>query len=400
MADDAAPGIRIPLAEVDVGEPEIAAVTAVLKSRWLTAGATVERFEGRLAELAGVPCALAVANCTAALHLAYLALGIGPGDEILVPTLTFVASANMARAVGAKPVFCDCVGEQDFNVDPADIERRITPRTRAITVVHYGGYPCALDEVCAIAARHGLPLVEDCAHAPGGTYHGRPLGSIGDVGTFSFFGNKNITTAEGGALTTRRQDLAEKLRLLRSHGMTTMTWDRHRGHASSYDVVVAGMNYRLDELRAAIGLAQLDRLKDNNRNRGRAVAAYRRAFASMGVRDLLVPFDGRTEGTFHLFPVLLPPAVDRAAIMSRLRAAGIQTSVHYPPTHLFTAYRGSSPSLPRAEALASRILTLPLFPRLTDDDVGVVVREVSAALSSEAERAVRAAKPGSGYISR
>lgn len=379
MADPAV-GIRIPLAEVELGDPEIEAVTAVLRSRWLTAGATTARFEEELAALCGVPHALAVANCTAALHLAYLALGVGPGDEVLVPTLTFVASANMARAVGATPVFVDSVSERDFNIDPADLERRITPRTRAIAVVHYGGYPCDLPAVLEIARRHDLPVVEDCAHAPGGTLDGKPLGSIGDVGCLSFFGNKNITTGEGGAVVTRRADLAEKLRLLRSHGMTTMTWDRHRGHASTYDVVTAGMNYRLDEMRSAIGLCQLGRLADNNRRRGRVVAAYRRALA--GVPGLVVPFDGRAESTFHIMPVVLPAGTDRPAVMTRLREAGIQTSVHYPPTHTFAAYAGTAPALPRAEALGPRILTLPLYPAMTDEDVELVARELAAAIAA------------------
>lgn len=377
---DAAAGIRVPLAEVDLGEPEIAAVTEVLRSRWLTSGPMVGKFEAALAALAGVPHALAVANCTAALHLAYLALGIGPGDEVLVPTLSFVASANMTRLCGATPVFADCLGEDDFNVDPADLDRRITPRTRAITIVHYGGYPCRMDEVLAIAERRGLPVVEDCAHAPGGTWRGRPLGGLGAIGCQSFFGNKNITTGEGGSLLTRSPELAEKLRLLRSHGMTTMTWDRHRGHASTYDVTLAGMNYRLDEIRAAIGCAQLERLADHNARRGRAVRSYRRTLAAR-LPAVRVPFAGQDESTFHIFPVLLPEGTDRPAVMSRMREAGVQTSVHYPPTHTFSAYRGSAPVLPRAEALAPRILTLPLFPRLGDEDIAYVVDTLAAALA-------------------
>ncbi|MBN1771195.1 MAG: DegT/DnrJ/EryC1/StrS family aminotransferase [Deltaproteobacteria bacterium] len=373
------PAIRVPLAEVELGDPEIEAVVAVLRSRWLTAGPTVERFEAALAALAGVPHAVAVSNCTAALHLAYLALGVGPGDEVLVPTLSFVASANMACACGARPVFVDCLGEDDFNIDPTDLERRITPRTKAICVVHYGGYPCRIDEVLALAARHALPIVEDCAHAPGGTFRGRPLGSFGEIGCQSFFGNKNITTGEGGACLTRSDELAGRLRLLRSHGMTTMTWDRHRGHASTYDVALAGLNYRLDELRAAIGLCQLERLADHNARRGRAVRRYRRVLAER-LPQIRIPFAAAEESTFHIFPVLLPAGTDRPGVIARMRAAGVQTSVHYPPTHTFTAYRGSSPALPRAEALAPRILTLPLYPRLGDEDIGFVVDSLRAAL--------------------
>ncbi len=199
------PPIRIPIADVEIGEPEIDAVSRVLRSRWLTTGATCARFEAALSARCGVPHALAVASGTAALHLAYLALGIGPGDEVLLPTLSFVATANMARAVGATPVFVDCRGETDLNLDPADLAQRIGPRTRAIALVHYGGYPCAVDEARQLGARHGIPVVEDCAHAPGGRFRGQPLGSLGDVGCFSFFGNKNITTGEGGAVVTRNR---------------------------------------------------------------------------------------------------------------------------------------------------------------------------------------------------
>ncbi len=369
--------LKIPLSDVELGEPEIEAVTAVLRSRWLTAGAICAQFETALAATTGTPHALAVANCTAALHMAYLALGVGPGDEVLVPTLSFVAGANTVRMIGATPVFVDCAGDDDFNVDPTDVERRIGPRTRAITVVHYGGYPCAMDEVLALARRHGLPVVEDCAHAPGGTYRGKPLGGLGDVGCFSFFGNKNITTGEGGAVVTRDAALAERLRLLRSHGMTTMTWDRHRGHASSYDVVAPGLNYRLDEIRAAIGLCQLRRLADNNARRARVVRAYRRALS--GFAGVGVPFADRDESTFHLMPILLPRGADRDAVMAHLRREDIGTSVHYPPTHLFSAYRGTTSALPRAEALAPRILTLPLYPSMTDSDVDAVVGALRAA---------------------
>jgi dTDP-4-amino-4,6-dideoxygalactose transaminase len=378
MAEAQSKPVRIPVADAELGEPEVEAVAEVLRSRWLTAGAVCARFEEEFKKLVGGAHVLATTNCTAALHMAYLALDVRPGDEVLVPTLSFVATANAARLTGAVPVFVDCTSESDFNVDPVELERRIGPRTAAIAVVHYGGYPCSMADVMRIAARHGVPVVEDCAHAPGGTLHGKPVGTIGDVGCFSFFGNKNITTGEGGAVVTRRDDLVERLRLLRSHGMTTLTWDRHQGHASSYDVLVPGLNCRFDEMRAAIGLCQLQRLADNNARRARVVRAYRSALTD--IEGLVIPFADRDESTFHLFPVVLPVGTDREAVMARLRAAGIGTSVHYPPTHLFTAYRGSSPSLPRAEAVAPRILTLPLYPALSDADVTFVVDQLKASI--------------------
>ena len=198
---------------------------------WLSMGGETAAFEADFAALTGAAHALAVTNCTAALHLAGMALGWGPGDEVIVPSLTFVATANAVRYTGATPVFADIRSEDDLSLSPDDVAARITPRTRAIVVVHYGGYAADMPALLAVAERHGLDVVEDVAHAPGGSLDGRALGTWGRIGCFSFFANKNMTTGEGGMLTTDDDGLAERLRLLRSHGMTTLTWDRHRGHA-------------------------------------------------------------------------------------------------------------------------------------------------------------------------
>ena len=194
---------------------------------------------------------MALTNCTAALHLAYLAVGVGPGDEVICPSLTFVATANAALTAGATVVLADVTSADDLTVDPADIERKITPRTKAIAVVHYAGYACDMDAILAIAERHRIAVIEDAAHAPLATYKGRALGTLGDVGCYSFFSNKNLSTGEGGAIVARTDELQKKLKLMRSHGMTTLTLDRHKGHAFSYDVVLAGQNYRIDEIRSA-----------------------------------------------------------------------------------------------------------------------------------------------------
>jgi len=374
---------RVPLADIDLGPEEEAAVLEVLRRRWLTMGSVTAAFEADFAALTGAPYALAVTNCAAALHLAGLTLGWGPGDEVILPALTFVASANAVRYTGATPVFADVSSEDDLSLSPEDAAARITPRTRAILVVHYGGYAADLPALLALAERHGLDVVEDVAHAPGATLDGRALGTWGRVGCFSFFSNKNMTTGEGGMLTTGDGALAERLRLLRSHGMTTLTWDRHRGHAFSYDVVAPGYNYRIDELRAAIGRAQLAKLPANNARRGALDAQYR-ALLATAAPDLGLPYSrARGVSAHHLRPVLLPSGSDRERFMAEMKARGIQTSIHYPPVHRFSYYRREgAPALPLTESIAAREVTLPLFPAMTPGDLETVVAAAVEALAA------------------
>jgi dTDP-4-amino-4,6-dideoxygalactose transaminase len=367
---------RVPLSDIEVDDELADTVLDVVRSGWWSMGPQVEEFEREFASFCGAKHTLAVANGTASLHLALLAIGLEQGDEVIVPSLNFVAAANAIVHAGGKPVFCDLVGPDEPNLDPADVEAAVGPRTKAILALHYGGFPCDMDAIAAIAERHRLAIVEDAAHAPGASFRGRICGTLGSVGCFSFFANKNLPIGEGGMVVTHNDELAEKLRLLRSHGMTTLTWDRHRGHASSYDVVTAGLNYRLDEVRAAIGLVQLGRLPDENTARARISARYREALD--GTDGLSMPFrekDDRREPSHHLAVVLLPQGADRDAIRSSLRDNGIQTSVHYPPIHLFTYYRETVPPrpLPQTEAIADRLLTLPLFGRMTDEQVDAVV---------------------------
>jgi dTDP-4-amino-4,6-dideoxygalactose transaminase len=261
-----------------------------------------------------------------------------------------------------------------LNLDPADLEAAVTPRTKAVVVLHYGGNPCDMTSVDEIAERHGLVVVEDAAHAPGASLNGRMCGTLGRVGCFSFFANKNLPVGEGGMIVTDDDELAARLRLLRSHGMTTLTWDRHRGHASSYDVLLPGFNYRLDEVRAAVGSVQLSRLPEENAGRARVAARYRSALEDRA--GLTVPFgddDATRVPSHHLAVVVLPEGADRAAVRGALADAGIQTSVHYPPIHTFTAYQGvSGRPLPQTDAVAERLLTLPLYGRMTDDDAELV----------------------------
>jgi dTDP-4-amino-4,6-dideoxygalactose transaminase len=371
---------RVPLSDVNYGEEEIRAVTAVLQSKWLTMGEVTQRFEQAFAEFLGVKHAYAVSNATVALHLANAALGIGPGDEVIVPALTFVATANAVKYTGAQPKFADVTSEADLDISPASVEATITRAAKAITVMHYGGYPCDMKAIHLIAYERGLAVIEDAAHAPGAELDGKKAGTFGDIGCFSFFSNKNLATGEGGMIVTDRDDLAEKIRLMRSHGMTSLTWDRHKGHAYSYDVVTLGYNYRLDEMRAALGLVQLAKLERDNTRRGAITARYWETFAGT---KLTLPFrHSRGKSAFHIFPIFLPQGMNRIAFIDNLRAKGIQTSIHYSPVHLFSYYltQTTDVRLPITEDVAGREVTLPLYPTMSDEQVETVIKAVLSAL--------------------
>jgi dTDP-4-amino-4,6-dideoxygalactose transaminase len=372
---------RVPLADLDYGEAEQQAVLDVLNSRWLTMGSVTQEFETCFAQLIGVKHALAVTNATTALHLACLALGIGPGDEVIVPSLTFVATANAVLYTGADVRFSDIVGAHDLTIDPEAIEGCISPRTKAIIVMHYGGYPCNMADIMEIAARFKLAVIEDAAHAPGAELNGRALGAWGNVACLSFFSNKNLSTGEGGMLVTNNSEIADKVRKLRSHGMTSLTWDRHQGHAYTYDVVELGYNYRIDEIRSALGLVQLGKLKKNNYLRGEISKKYRRALQDIGVE---LPFSScKGEPAYHLLPILLPVGFTQEQFMQRMMGLGIQTSIHYPPVHQFSYYTSRYPgvSLPKTEAIAEREVTLPLYPTMNENDTDAVIQAVMDSLN-------------------
>ncbi len=379
----------IPLFATAFDDGELEAVRDVVRGGWLTMGEISREFERRFAEFIGVRHAVAVSSCTAALHIANLVLGIGPGDEVICPSMTFVAAANSIMYTGARPVFADIESLDDFSISPGDVEAKITPNTRAIQVAHYAGYPVDMDGIKDIARRHGVYVVEDCAHAPGAVYGDRKCGGIGDIGCFSFFSNKNLTTGEGGMLTTDDDNLAEKMRLLRSHGMTSVTLDRHEGRAVSYDVVDLGYNYRIDEIRSALGLVQLRKLAANNARRAQINEWYRERLAP--VSGIALPYShcARHAGSsartsvHHIFPVVLDEGVRREEFMARMKARGIQTSIHYPPIHLFSSYRErfgyEAVRLPVTETASRREVTLPLYPTMTEEDVDYVCRSAAAA---------------------
>jgi dTDP-4-amino-4,6-dideoxygalactose transaminase len=352
----------------------------VLRGRWLTMGAEVEAFEAEFAAYLEVKHAVAVSSGTAALHLAFLALGIGPGAEVVQPALNFVAAANMTVACGAKPVFADIAGAAEPTIDPDAVVRQITAGTRAVLVMHYGGYPCRMAEIRQICRSRGLALIEDACHAVGARCydllerppHARMAGNASDVGCFSFFSNKNLAVGEGGMITTDSDILVQKVRRLRSHGMTTLTWDRHRGHASSYNVTCHGYNYRLDEMRAALGRVQLRKLDANNERRKELAARYRNLLVDLP--GWTVPFDNYPGGSAcHLMVALAPDEAARARALEGLKEARIQTSLHYPCIPDFSAFaRFRQDGVEHSRAFARRAITLPLYPGMTGEQVGVV----------------------------
>jgi dTDP-4-amino-4,6-dideoxygalactose transaminase len=384
---------KVPLADIDLDEEEIAAVTDVLRMKWLSMGPITAELERRFAEYIGVKYAFAVTNCTAALHVAHLALGAGPGDKIICPSLTFVATANAIRYTGATPVFADITSVDNLNISPDDIEAKIDNTTKGICVMHYGGYPCDMETIMGLARAHNLYVVEDVAHAPGAAcwlsseiasdsqVHEegvlKKCGSIGDIGCFSFFSNKNMTTGEGGMITTESDTLAEKIKLLRSHGMTSLTWDRARGHSFSYDVTDLGYNYRIDELRSAIGLVQFDKLEKNNQIRNELTNIYRERFRA--IEAISCPFfDQEATSSCHIFPVLLQRSDSRQKFMQFMQDNAIQTSIHYPPIHQFSHYRFSHPHshLPLTDDIGTREVTLPLYPGMTRNQIDLVIESV------------------------
>ncbi|PKO04166.1 MAG: DegT/DnrJ/EryC1/StrS aminotransferase [Chloroflexi bacterium HGW-Chloroflexi-3] len=370
----------IPLADLNYDSNEDTAVLSVLHSKWLTMGEVTSQFEQAFSEMTGSPHCLSVSNATEALHLACLALGIGPGDEVIVPSLTFVATANAVLYTGARVTFADITSPNDLTISPASIEASITPRTKAIIVMHYAGYPCDMPAIREIAQQHNLHIIEDAAHCPGASLQGKALGTWGEIGCFSFFSNKNLATGEGGMLTTNSAEIAAKLKLLRSHGMTTLTYDRHEGHAYTYDVVELGYNYRIDEIRAALGIEQLKKLPANNQRRREIVAHYRAHIPA----ELTIPFADHPGITAaHICPVLLPAGHSRTVFQDYMKEHGIQTSIHYPPIHTFSYYRQQYPgphNLPLTETIAPQEVTLPLFPTMTEEQIEYLMEQLPIAL--------------------
>jgi len=375
---------KVQLFETNFDDGERAAAEDVVRSGWLTMGERVQEFERKFGELLEAPgTCIATANCTASLHMAMLALDVGPGDEVVIPALTFVADANAVSMTGARPVLADCASLDDWNMNAAAIERVLTERTKAVMILHFAGYPCDMAPIVRLCRERGLPLVEDVAHAPGATLDGQACGTFGDISCFSFFSNKNLSLGEGGMVVARDRRLYERLRGLRSHGMTTLTLDRHQGRAVSYDVAAPGLNYRMDEIRAAIGLVQLAKLANGNKRRADLTARYRSRLSDLPVR---IPFANQPAGAhsaYHILPLLLPAGCERLAVIEKLKQRGVQSSIHYPPFWGFTAYRDLfvAEDTPVVAEIVERELTLPLYPTMRDDQVDYVTDALREALA-------------------
>jgi len=365
---------EIQLFKLNYDDKESKAVKAVVDSGWITMGEKSQEFENRFANMLGDNIsAVALSSGTASLHIALLGLDIGVGDEVIIPALTFVADINVVKMVGATPILADCGSYNNWNVTSKSIEAQITPKTKAVIVVHFAGYPCEMDEIVELCNRRGIYLIEDCAHAPDAKYRGKACGTFGDYGCFSFFTNKNLSVGEGGMLVCKDDELALKAKHFRSHGMSALTLDRHKGRAISYDVAHIGLNYRIDEMRSAIGLVQLDKLKSANRKRELLVKRYIERLSD--IEDISIPFTDLkdTEPVYHIFPILLSPTIDRVWLIGELKNRKIQSSIHYPAFKDFTAFRDIGlNSAPIAEDIANRELTLPLYPTMSLDEVDLV----------------------------
>ncbi len=372
----------IPYGRHEIDDEDVAAVVDVLRGDWLTTGPAVEGFEHSFSELVGAEHAVAVNNGTAALHLAMLAARVGPGDEVIVPTFTFAASANAARYVGATVVFCD-VRPDTLGIDVEQAARLVSQRTKAVVVVDYAGIPCELDAIMELAEKHGLVVIEDACHAIGATYRGRRIGSVAHLSTFSFHPVKHLTTGEGGMVTTADAELNRRLRRLRNHGIDSDFRQRESAGTWEYDVIELGFNFRMSDINAALGASQVRKVSGWVERRRELASQYQDLLRNLPLTMLVEP--GHVRASWHLFPVMLNQrgaTNQRAEVFASLRAAGVGVNVHYRPLHLHTAFRtdGAEQRFPVAEAAYGRLLSLPMWHGLSDAEQARVVNELARSL--------------------
>ncbi|HEY6437829.1 MAG TPA: DegT/DnrJ/EryC1/StrS family aminotransferase [Ignavibacteriaceae bacterium] len=361
---------KIPLFDLNFDEYEEQAVLETLRSKWISTGPKTSEFENKFSSLLNVKYSIALSNCTVALHLAMILCDLKEGDEVICPSLTFVATVNAIRYVNAIPVFADIKSFEDLTLNPLEIEKKITGKTKAIVVMHFGGFSCDMDSIKTLAKKHNLKIIEDACHGPLSEYKGRKLGTIGDVGCFSFFSNKNISTGEGGMLITNNSELFERAKLLRSHGMTSLSFERAKGHSTSYDVVDLGYNYRMDDIRASIGIVQLDKLENDIKKR----AVVRKMYIEElnNITEVIIPFKDHKEfSSNYIFPIVLKNSnfEKRDALRNKLVEAGIQTSIHYPAVHRFSIYKEFYSELPNTNYVTDNLITLPMYGNLNKSDV-------------------------------
>ncbi|RLC28228.1 MAG: DegT/DnrJ/EryC1/StrS family aminotransferase [Deltaproteobacteria bacterium] len=308
-------------------------------------------------------------------------LDIGPGDEVLVPSLTFVATVNAVKYVGATPVFADVTSFDNLSICPDDIERKITQKTKAIICMHYGGFASDMDSIMAIAKKYNLLVVEDAAHAPDSEYKSKKLVTLGDIGCFSFFSNKNITCAEGGLLSANNPDFIKKAKLLRAHGMTTLSYERAKGHATKYDVVDLGYNYRMDDIRGALMLAQMDKLENDVSERTKLRELYVKHLKN--IDEIIVPYQNhKYKSSNYIFPIILKnsTAENRDEIRKGMAEKGIQTSMHYPAVHRFAIYENCKADVPNTEYITDNLITLPLFFGLKENEIEYICKSIKEIL--------------------
>jgi dTDP-4-amino-4,6-dideoxygalactose transaminase len=374
---------KIPLFDLNFDEAEEKAVLDTLRSKWISTGPKTLEFESKFASMLKARHAIALSNCTVALHLALKVLDIKDGDEVICPSLTFVATVNSIRYLNAIPVFADVKSFEDLTIDPEDIESKVTSKTKAIVVMHYGGFACNMEAVLKVAKKYNLKVVEDACHGPLSEYNEKKLGTIGDVGCFSFFSNKNISTGEGGMLVTNNPELFERVKLLRSHGMTSLSYERAKGHSTSYDVIDLGYNYRMDDIRSSIGIVQLDKLENDLKKRADVRSKYIELLSDN--ENLIIPFKGnKNYSSNYIFPVVLNNSNrnKREEVRNQLAEAGIQTSVHYPAVHKFSIYRHYNTCLPKTDYISDNLITLPLYSSLKEQQVKLISASLKTTLSN------------------
>jgi len=364
---------KIPLFDLNFDEKEEQAVLDVLRSKWISTGPKSLEFERKFADLLKVNYALTTSNCTVSLHLALKLVGIQPNSEIICPSLTFVATVNAIRYMDAIPIFTDIKNYDDLTIDPDDIEAKITPKTSAIVVMHFGGFACNMVKIMEIAQKYNLKVIEDACHGPLSEYNGEKLGTIGDVGCFSFFSNKNISTGEGGMLVTNNEKIYERAKLLRSHGMTSMSYDRSKGHSTEYDVIDLGYNYRMDDIRSAIGIVQLEKIEIDLRKRAEIRKIYIQQLNK--IDNIIIPFKEYSEfSSNYIFPIVLKNSTykKRNKIREQMAKAGIQTSVHYPAVHRFSIYNDYYVNLPHTDYVSENMITLPMYSKLEENQIKTI----------------------------
>ena len=376
---------KIPLFKLNYDEKEKIAVEKVISTHWLTMGEKTLELEKKFSKFLGNKnkC-IAVSSCTAAIHLSLLAANVKSNDEVIVPSLSFVAQINIIKNIGAKPILIDCCSLDNWNMNTSLIVKSITRKTKAIIILHYAGYPCLItEELRSLCTKKNIIIIEDVAHAPGAEFNKKKCGTLGDIACFSFFSNKNISAGEGGIIATNNQELEKKVRYMRSHGMTTLSLDKVKGRSANYDVLYPGLNYRIDEMRSALAIVQLNKLKKANSLRKKHTNLYIKLLNNTEIKLPFLNEKNSIKSAYHILPILLPKNINREKVMKELQELGVQTSIHYPAFWSFSIYKNlfNKNNYPICEEICKRQITLPLFPNMKAEDINLVCKKLLRAIS-------------------